>query len=224
MADTPPEFGVRVGLFGEWGSGKSSILKFVQRLLEARDHSVVRFSPWGLSDPSEVWSKLGKELIDQLGEKRGSRLTRAKFRYSKEIKQGVRAGKSAAPNLGLPHGQLVGAVAGPALDWLEKLLSVTGDQLADLANPGERIVVLIDDVDRTDPTLVPQILFALREVFDIPRFSWVLAIDPVVVRAALEAHHPGFALGRDYLEKVAHFPFVIGPPEPARRVALVLRD
>jgi hypothetical protein len=89
---------------------------------------------------------------------------------------------------------------------------------------GERIVVMIDDVDRTDPTLVPPILFALREVFDIPRFSWLLAVDPVVIRAALERHHPGFGLGRDYLEKIVDFPFVISPPEPARKVELLIRD
>jgi predicted KAP-like P-loop ATPase len=151
VAGTPPEFGVRVGLFGEWGSGKSSVLNFVQRLLEVREHFVVRFSPWGLSDPADVWSKLGRDLIDQLGENRGSRFARAKFKYTMEIKQGVQAVKVAAPNLGLPYGQkVVGAVAGPALDWFERVLSVTGDQLAKLANPGERIVVMIDDVDRTE--------------------------------------------------------------------------
>ena len=36
ITNTPPEFGVRVGLFGEWGSGKTLVLNFIRENLEAR--------------------------------------------------------------------------------------------------------------------------------------------------------------------------------------------
>ena len=55
VRNTPPDYGVRIGVFGEWGSGKSSVLEFVEQILDANEHVVVRFSPWGITDRGELW-------------------------------------------------------------------------------------------------------------------------------------------------------------------------
>ena len=221
ITNTPPEFGVRVGLFGEWGSGKTSVLNFTREILEARDHIVVEFSPWGVADPAELWTSLAQRLLEQLeekGTKPGTWFGRWTLKHDGAIKTVIQTAKEA-----LGKFSPVGGFS-PVLDEIRKLLNTTAKQLSSLTKGSERIVVMIDDVDRVDPRLVPPILFALRELFDVPRFSWILAIDPVVVRAALKQHHPGFALGRDFLEKIVDFPFVLREPEPTRRVALVERD
>jgi hypothetical protein len=230
ISNTPPDSGVRVGVFGEWGSGKSSVLNFVERLLLRRGYSVVRFSPWGVSEPDELWFEFGKELASQLGKKGAKTLAGIKFKYSGLFERGVAAGQELVAGAGrvIEHDSPLTAAAlstaaVPALGWFGRLFKPTKRALPALAKSGERIVVMIDDVDRTDPNLVPPILFALREIF-LDRFSWILAIDPVVVRAALKRHHPGFALGRDYLEKVVEFPFILKGPAPSARVQLVERD
>lgn len=221
VSNTPPDFGVRVGLFGEWGSGKTSVLNFARKILEARDHIVIEFSPWGVSDPAELWTHLAQRLLEQLeeqGTKPGTWLGRWKLKHDGTIKIAIQTAKETLGKIS-PMGSF-----SPVVDEIRKLLGTTAKQLTELAKGSERIAVLIDDVDRADPRLVPPILFALRELFDVPRFSWILAIDPVVVRAALKQHHPGFGLGRDFLEKIVDFPFVLRDPDPTRRAALVKQD
>jgi len=221
VSNTPPDFGVRVGLFGEWGSGKTSVLNFIRKILEARNHIVVDFSPWGVADPAELWTHLAQRLLDQLeeqGKKPGTWFGRFKLKHDGTIRLAINTAKETLGKVS-PIGSF-----SPMVDEIRKLLGTTATQLTELAKGGERIAVLIDDVDRADPRLVPPILFALRELFDVPRFSWILAVDPVVVRAALKQHHPGFGLGRDFLEKIVDFPFVLRDPEPARRAALVTQD
>jgi len=221
VADTPPEFGVRVGLFGEWGSGKTSVLNFVQEMLEHRGHIVVRFSPWGVSDARELWTRLAQQLVEELerkGNKPGTWFGRLKLKYDDGIRTLIQTATGAAEKL-----SPVGAFS-PIVGKITQLLNTTAAHVAELAAGNERIVVMIDDVDRTDPSVVPPMLFALRELLDVKRFSWILAIDPVVVRAALKQHHPGFGLGRDFLEKIVDFPFVLPAPEPRCRVALIERD
>jgi len=215
ISNTPPEFGVRVGLFGEWGSGKSSVLNFIEQILSRRGHVIVRFSPWGLTGHDELFTKLGETLLarfEKLGEQRGPALTHLKLKHFSKIRKALEAGKKT--------GGAIGGVAS-LLDSVSGSLKPTKEHLASIANAGERIVVMVDDVDRADPQLVPPMLFALRELFDVPRFSWLLAIDPVVVRAALKDYHPGFGLGRDFLEKIVDFPFTITPPPPPHRLRLL---
>jgi hypothetical protein len=227
VRNTPPDYGVRIGIFGEWGSGKSSVLEFVEQILDASEHVVVRFSPWGITDRGDLWRSLGvalSESLQAIGDgKRGTLAMRLKFKYDKKALRVLEAGRSLVRLI--PHaGSVADAVAAPALEAVRYLLRATEEQLTSFAKPGDRIVVMIDDLDRTDPMLVPPILFALRELFDIKRFSWILAMDPVVVRAALEHYHPGFARGRDFLEKIVDFPFNLRAPDRSHRVALLRRD
>ena len=202
------------------GSGKSSVLKFIRQILEARGHTIVEFSPWGIGDPSELWPRFGQRLLEQFEEKGkqpGTMFGRLLIKHQDLITTGFDILKGVAGKA-----SPVGGLA-PAMDAVRKILARTQKRVQDLVEGDERIVVMIDDVDRTDPKLVPPILFALRELFDFPRFSWILAIDPVVVPGSSDSAPPaGFALGRDYLEKVVDFPFTLQRlPAPAERVALL---
>ncbi|HVV51972.1 MAG TPA: P-loop NTPase fold protein [Polyangia bacterium] len=227
IRSTPSDFGVRIGVFGEWGSGKTSVLRFVRKILGEQEHVIVAFSPWGITHPAELWQRLGVALLDALeatgGGHRGSPVTRWQLRYDRRILKVLRAGQKLTRFI--PHaGPFIEPLAGPMLDAVQDLLRATAEQLTSLAKPGERIVVVVDDLDRADPRLVPPILFALRELFDVRRFSWIVAMDPDVVRAALEEYHPGFARGRDFLEKIVDYPFNLRAPERVSRVALLRRD
>lgn len=48
-----------------------------------------------------------------------------------------------------------------------------------------RLVVIIDDLDRAAPEVVPHLLLALREVFDIRECAFVLALDPRILAKGL---------------------------------------
>src|ERR1051325_1022742 len=84
-----------------------------------------------------------------------------------------------------------------------------------------RCIVLVDDIDRAEPSLLPPLLFALHEVLVAMPITFVIALDPTVVGAALKVHHPGFGDGLAFLEKMIQFPRWLPdvPDEDCRRWA-----
>jgi KAP family P-loop domain len=55
-----------VGIFGPWGSGKSSFLNICDHLLGERGFVVVRFNAWKYDKRDEIWHALIQSLLDEL--------------------------------------------------------------------------------------------------------------------------------------------------------------
>jgi predicted KAP-like P-loop ATPase len=69
-----------------------------------------------------------------------------------------------------------------------------------LKESGERLLVIVDDIDRlTDPE-IRDVVRTVRLVGDFANVTYLLAFDRVRVEKALESNEPGS--GRDYLEKI----------------------
>ncbi len=72
LSTSPPSWSTRIGLFGRWGSGKTSILNLLRTLEEDNGAIVVSFSAWSASVETGVISqfyttlaaRLRKEQID----------------------------------------------------------------------------------------------------------------------------------------------------------------
>ena len=65
-----------IGVFGPWGSGKSSFLNICRDLLRDRGFVAVGFNPWKYDTRDEIWHALIQTLLDeliQLAEKPGDR-------------------------------------------------------------------------------------------------------------------------------------------------------
>jgi KAP family P-loop domain len=85
--------------------------------------------------------------------------------------------------------------------------------------------VFIDDLDRTDPTVVPKLLLALRELLDVPKFVFVLAFDRGTVSRALAEYNTAWGpSGEAFLEKIIDFPFELPTPTPGQVKALAVRQ
>ncbi|MCK8498615.1 P-loop NTPase fold protein [Myxococcus fulvus] len=87
-----------------------------------------------------------------------------------------------------------------------------------------RIIVLVDDLDRASPTVVPEVLYGLREILDLPSFAFVLGFDRERVGAALAKHHPGWGAGLEFLDKILDFQRWVPLPSRDELLALVERD
>jgi len=66
---------------------------------------------------------------------------------------------------------------------------------------GRNIIVFIDDIDRLPPAEVFQIVRAIQAVSDLPRCSFVIALDPFYAEKALQAA-AGFENPGQYLDKI----------------------
>lgn len=59
---------------------------------------------------------------------------------------------------------------------------------------------------------MPEILFVLKEIMDIPGYAFISAFDPSVVGEVLGRYHPGFGDGLKFLEKIIDYPRWLPPP------------
>ena len=219
----PRDWSVRIGIYGEWGTGKTSVLEFIASMAEHDGQTVIRFNPWQHSSRDALWRAFVTIIYNQpifySMERAGWVRIKRKSRWI--LDRGKLAEKG-AKILNDKAGQVVGAGLDIVKDWF----SFTGADLEAVRTKlGEkRIIVLIDDLDRTAPELVPEILFALKELMNVPGFSFICAFDPVVVGQVLGNFHPGFGDGLKFLEKIIDYPRWLPPPSPEGLAKLAIAD
>lgn len=229
IASTSPDYSTRIGLYGRWGDGKTTVLNFLELQQVRLGNVVLRFSPWGAVEEGSVWATFSKTLKQALSGA-GVEFDAAEAR-KRTTKGGLRilgrfggsAAEVADKFLPVP---VASTLAGPALAFLERFAGLGPDDIdAMLSNlRGRRVVVFIDDLDRADPAIIPKLLLTLRELLDLPRFVFVLAFDRVVVSKALGSHNPGWGkTGDAFLEKIVDFPFELPEPSEDQVFALATR-
>ncbi len=81
----------------------------------------------------------------------------------------------------------------------------------------ERVLVIIDDLDRCEPSKTVEVLQAINLLLNFKSFIVCLGIDARIITRAVERHYknllgPSGASGYEYLEKIVQIPFRI--PEP----------
>jgi len=206
MSNIPQEWSVRIAINGKWGEGKTSVLNFIEGMANKNEDIVIKFNPWTISSTNEMWLnfifkltvKLEKaEIMLPITSKAGALLDKVtKFRGL--AKANKIADSVADTGLGLIANYLK-----PKGETFKKILSQLGKR---------RIIVIIDDLDRTDPKLIPNLLMSLREVLDLPGFSFILSFDTEIVNEALQKYHPAWGKGDDFLEKILDFRYTLPTP------------
>src|ERR1043166_245982 len=212
-----PRQPLRIGIYGEWGEGKSTVLNFIALFCRRSHIPVIWFNPWAAKDAASLWRSFEREVRTKLraGRSWKERVAEWIVRGSRFSEWGLRLVGRWKPWVAeiLPLQKAIDAAAAsvdrkrPALDrasverYLRKL------------PPTGRLVVVIDDLDRATPEVVPHLLLALRELFDIPGCAFIVALAPKILGRALPAIHPGWGTTGEFIEKIVQFPFWLPPPD-----------
>lgn len=230
---TSPESSLVLGLYGPWGSGKSTALNFLGEALEKLEslHQsrqepvpnpiVVRFSPWLYSNVEGLLGSFFETLATVVGDQPAEQDVRARRRAAlKGLGEFIApAAKLGAMVLSLPSG-----LSDRAIDAISDLLSGGAKAATAVMEGGEvtfrgrkdaassvlrslsskpspqRVVVLIDDLDRAGPDEIVAMLKVLKLVGDLPNVSYVVAMDVDRVAKILEGVD-GSLRGEAFLEK-----------------------
>jgi hypothetical protein len=207
--DGPAEWSARIGVYGEWGTGKTSVLRFVEAMARKDGHIVAWFDPWEYGNKSDLWQAFVLAVSNAAEAKLGNPVEVG----GKKLKaaSGKVAGFLSKLSKAVP---LEGASAvGEGLELLRSAFAFSQkdlDGLLEVLN-GNRVIVIIDDLDRTEAELVPEILFALKQVMDVRGFSFICGFDPQVVGKVLKSRHKGFGNGLKFLEKIIDYPVWLPP-------------
>jgi hypothetical protein len=199
---------MRVGIYGDWGEGKTSVLKLIEEYLSNNGHICVWVAPWLGKTTDDIWEQLLTNVAEQL------EVRTQKFKGARSATQQVQTFRTAAASGHWATKMLEGVLGAKLKKAMEKLAEAQRENLVEAIDDelGDRkIVVFVDDLDRTDQTLVPKLLMSLREVFDLPDFYYVLALSPKVIESGLA--NVGFGGEQPYrfLEKIIELPIHLPP-------------
>lgn len=206
---------ITIALQGEWGSGKTSLMNRLERVLCTTEDSQfvgIGINTWEysmLSSPEETVFKIIERLVKELSQNDGD-TKKTWNKYLKKIKhatyRGLYEGVKMIPGMAIA----VGAANVPS-DYKDKEETVEDITLSDLRVALESavnnliatknksgVIVFVDDLDRLNPPVAVEILELLKNVFTLDHCIFILAIDYEVVVKGLE---PKFGKLTDHNER-----------------------
>lgn len=224
--------GLVVGVIGQWGSGKTSLLNLTQGEIDKRPTDsrplVIEFKPWLVGDRDSLLQSLFTELAagldtleSQAGNSTNRSISQAKSAGSavREFAANLGGLGDAAKSVGLfiPWVGTIGlflsgaakAAGGKKAPSLTKLKQKVCRRLSALPRP---LIVVVDDLDRIDPKEIVEVLRLVRSVADFPNVIYVLGYDPKIVAEAVEAT-ASVSDGHAYMEKIVQITVPVPKPE-----------
>lgn len=193
-----------VGIFGGWGSGKTTLMNAIERALPSRDIIKVQFNAWRFErEPLllvPLLDTIRGAIVDWSATAPGARKERARTaarrvgRVVRALAGGLSAGVGVAGTATISYdvGATVDRLMAPTDDGPQSLYVAAFAELReafqDLSQKGaRRIVVFVDDLDRCLPANALEVLEAMKLFFDLEGFVFVVGLDEDVVQRAVRA-------------------------------------
>lgn len=210
-----------LGLFGAWGSGKTSILNLaLEHIVSSSQEKsneekpiVIRFNPWNYSEQNQLISQFFKELsitLKRTDYASGTKALGEKIEtYSKLFDPLVLI--PTAGSVFMILSILLRSIGRGMRGWGEAksrdLETIKNDLNTLLDKQKNKIIIVIDDIDRLSDVEIRQIFQLIKSVGDFHNTIYILAFDKNVVAKALNRLQEG--QGMEYLEKVVQVPFEV---------------
>lgn len=223
LTDTP----ITIALQGEWGSGKTSLMNLLRYNLcevENAPYYPIWINTWQYSlmkTPSQAIISILEGIINQIGalNPNPQKWEESKRKIGGLFKRMATVGtKVAAGAVGIDGGLVDELFEGGAADSSSDIMQLKEEIAKLIAAALERnntksgVTFYIDDLDRIDPPVAVEILELLKNIFDLEKCVFVLAIDYDVVIKGLkpkfgeltDANEREF---RSFFDKIIQLPF-----------------
>jgi hypothetical protein len=226
-----------IGIEGRWGAGKTSLLNLLMEHLSERKSEktkILPISPWlsppgsplmeslllsvaALLDEEESRSYTFKQKMwHKVRKAPASPLAKLLINYTQKTSGGLATlaalGGNFMPGLN---------VVSQGMNAISKLDLSTHKETTELlrrriekgiTDSGLDFIVIIDDLDRLEPSQAVEVLRLVRSVADFAGFRYIMCYDPGVLSHAVE-RELGVSDGRMYLQKIIPLSFTLPHPE-----------
>ncbi len=197
-SDTP----ITIGLQGEWGTGKTSLMSLILEDLLQKDVACSWINTWEYSifrEANETTPQVLRAMLEKLKkscEDRDIWSIKDDNNFNKAASFiGSIANQVVAKHTGVDIKGSRDEVSGKSnikpraeIAEIKQLIgSVINELINDVNNPIKKVVFFVDDLDRIPPTTAVEVLEALKNIFDIPNCVFILAIDYEIVVKGLES-------------------------------------
>lgn len=200
-----------IGVCGPWGSGKTSMINFVkERLQDNRQIAFIDFNPWLYGSQENLANQLLSCLAHHFTPvwKRRIQNHLPLIRSVSNAVSAVSPDNSISKMLKAFSDLLSSNPDGVPLDDFKSQIS------EHLRKANQKIVVVIDDVDRLDPDEIRMLMKLVRSIADFSNIIYILCYDDEIVEKALTTDEYE---GHDYLQKIVNLPVRV--PEVSGYVA-----
>lgn len=271
-----PRAPVTIGVHGDWGAGKSSVLKMTEAAFQGKDRVLcLWFNGWTFEGFEDAKTVVIETIVDELRRARptSTKVTDAAKKVLRRVdwlKLARKAGgvaftvATAIPAPGLLQNVvevITDFVKDPkdhvSVEGLKKVAEEAQGLLKDAPADAERLpehihefrkefnalleaaeldrlVVIIDDLDRCLPKTAIATLEAIRLFLMVERTAFVIGADEVMIEYAVREHFPDLppstgplSYTRNYLEKLIQVPFripALGLAETRIYITLLLAE
>lgn len=217
-----PKLPYSLSINGSWGAGKSTMLNFIESELDKGKCKVVRFNPWMITEKEDLIKSLFEEIYYAMGEGDFQNAKNTFFKYAQKIipsatKALTFAGaymygitSATAATAGTIAGDTAQVVSDALFD--EKPLSKRKQDLNTILDQtiredGQKIVIMIDELDRLFPDEVVTVFQMIKSNLDLPGLFFIVAMDEEVVFDALIKK--GVSKPPYYLQKIFQRKYLI---------------
>ena len=184
--------GATVGVFGPWGSGKTSFVNLARGTFKQADVPVLDFNPWMFSGAEQLVERFFAELSVELKLRNLGEVGKALENYG-----GALSGKLGA----------IAKIAGICVRRREGGTSGRRNKVASTLRKRDKpIIVVLDDVDRLSAPEIREVFKLVRLTASFPNLIYIVGCDRLRVEQALDEKGQGLS-GRDYLEKIVQWSF-----------------
>ncbi|MCB0754710.1 MAG: hypothetical protein H6603_00700 [Flavobacteriales bacterium] len=189
-----------VGLYGSWGSGKSSIMHMLEHELNQSHVQTTFFNPWMYNSEEHLITSLFNSIIELSGFTGTSRdeLVALIKKYQPILSLASKRGDKLVDAVSLIGDKEVSVNALACKDQIDKML--VGN-----ANP---LVIFIDDVDRLSKDEIHVLFKTLRLIASFKNVIYVVAFDFDMVSQSIKENYADGRVedGQAFIEKIVQIP------------------
>lgn len=232
LTDPQTETPFTIGIFGAWGTGKTTVLRMIEDGLGTRfprRFLCVQFNPWTHRNEQNMLVPLLHTIHDTVAadpQQRfldsAAKIANVLLRLGADVLLKALSGSVASlerlEELEAAYLKQRGRVESE-LRTLRKTLQTEANAIA---KKGARILLLIDDLDRCTPEQIIDVLEAVKLFLDLEHVFVILAVDKEVIDRGIEVKYGKFSfgdarrssVGAEYLEKMVQLPLYLLPLHP----------
>ncbi len=200
-------------LYGEWGSGKSTLMKYLQKELMGSFNTFF-FEAWEFESDSNLSFSLLEFLIKE-GKSVADDVSGEILNVAEKLLRGfTKSVKLSIPGLSIDGKQIVEALESEKEKTfleLKEEFKIEFIGWEDLMTKGENSdynIVFIDDLDRCEPENVLNLLSAIKLFFNYGKKTiFFFGIDKKAVKEAVKTKYGEVVKANEYLEKIFDISF-----------------
>lgn len=194
-----------IGLMGNWGSGKSSIINLLESEL-GEEVIILKFNPWNFPSKNQLILSFFDELLTTIN----------KYDFDTKIKVFLSKYKSkmldSAIDIGSSYFKPVKFISIFNKNEEYTTLNDLKSSLKEAFKNQKKILIIIDDIDRLNPDEIKEIFQLVKSLADFPNIIYLLAFDKDYVNYALKDWNissEDYSHSEDFIDKIVQVPLVV---------------